>query len=247
MKKNYRGPLALLAGGLVLILISTVGATRAAVVYQQSADQVNFSTAEISVALQEGVDGDYTEIEGDDAITFSAITDEKLVVGKKYSEDIRVVNDSDSETGYSEYVRVVVKKSWYKDDKNTDLDPSLIKLEVADGWYLNEDESTTEQSVYYMTSPLACGNAASFITGITIDNEVNEQVVLAPADGEVGLSGNVVNEYIYQDEQVYIQLQADAVQTHNAEAAINGAWGIKATCDAEDDGNIVTIGGKSTQ
>lgn len=247
MNKKYRAPLAMLAGGLVMIVLSSVGATRAALVYQQAADKVNFKTAELSVAIQENVEGEYTEISGEDGISFSGITDDKIVVGKKYAEDIRVVNDSNSETGYKEYVRVVVKKSWFKDGKNIELDPSLIKLEVANGWYMNPDEETTEQTVYYMTSPLECGNAASFITGISVDNKVNEAVTIVPADGEVDLTGNVVNEYLYEGEQIYIQLQVDAVQTHNGEDAINGAWGIKAKCDAADDGNIISIGEKSTQ
>jgi len=155
MNKKYRAPLAMLAGGLVMIVLSSVGATRAALVYQQAADKVNFKTAELSVAIQEKEKGkeEYTEISGEDGIAFSGITDDKIVVGKKYSEDIRVVNDSNSETGYKEYVRVVVKKSWFKDGKNIELDPSLIKLEVANGWYMNPDEETTEQTQSYQQVP----------------------------------------------------------------------------------------------
>ena len=36
------------------------------------------------------------------------------------------------------------------------------------------------------------------------------------------------NDYHYDDKYVSIEVQADAVQTHNAEEAMLGAWGVKA-------------------
>ncbi len=242
MKKLIKNPLILLALGLIIIVSGSVGATRAALVYQTQAERVNFSTATISVELQENTGDGYAAIS--EGLQFPNIAaDESFKVGKKYSENVRVVNNSNSETGYAEYVRVVVRKNWYKDGKSTNLDPDLIKLETADGWYLNPDETTKEQTVYYMTSPLGCGNAADFLVSIKVDNTVTEYV--ETADGET--TGTIVNQYLYDGEQIQIEIQADAVQTHNAEDAIYAAWGIKATCDAVDDGNIVTIGGKAVQ
>lgn len=247
MKKIMKNPLIILAFGLIVITASSVGAARAAIVYQTAAERVNFSTATISVDVQEMVGDEY--ISADEGLVFDSVKqDETIKIGKKYDERVRIVNNSNNETGYSEYVRVVVRKSWFKDGKSTNLNPELIVLETADGWYLNPDEHTTEQDVYYMTSPLACGNAAEFITGLKINNEVTTFVETKPAiENGAELKGTIVNEYLYNGEEVYIQIQADAVQTHNSEDAIYAAWGIKATCSAPDDGNILTIGGKSVQ
>lgn len=242
MKKFYKNPLIILAIGILVLGASSVTATRAAMVAQTAAERVNFKTVALSVDLQEMVENEYVSLEDNDGLTFPEIAaDETIKIGKKYTEQVRVVNDSNNETGYSEYVRVVVRKSWYKDGKNTDLDPALIKLEVADGWFLNEAESTAEKSVYYMNTPLACGNSADFIKSVSIDSTVTEFVV------NTGTETVITNEYIYNGESAYIQLQADAVQTHNAEDAIYAAWGVKATCSAQDDGNILSINGKSTQ
>ena len=242
MKKNIKSPLAVLVAGLVIIGASSIGATRAAVVYQSAAERINFSTAKLSVILEEEVDGKYDNV-ADGELTFPEIAaDENVKVGKLYDEKVRVVNNSNNETGYSEYVRVVLRKSWFKDGKNTNLDPELIKVNVADGWYFNEKESTKEQSVYYRLSPLACGETADFITGIKVDDTVTTFVESKPAtENGVEIAGSIENTYLYNGENVYIQLQADAVQTHNAKDAIYAAWGINVTCDAEDDGNITKI------
>jgi hypothetical protein len=250
MKKIIKNPLFLLALGLLVIGASTIGATRAAFSYQTAAERVNFSTATISVDILEEVDDAYISIKDAKELTFSDIkADERFKPGKLYKENVKLVNNSNQETGYEEYVRVVVRKSWYKDGKDTALEPELIKLTIADGWFKNEAETTKEQEVYYLTSPLACGSEIQFLKGIRIDNEITDYVYAVPVKNEEGavIQGCVENVYQYNDMKVYIQLQADAVQTHNAQDAIYAAWGIKVECDAEDDGNITSINGVSVQ
>ena len=244
MKKLYKNPLIILALGLIIIISASAGAARAAIVYQSAAERVNFSTATISVEVQEKTDEGYVAVENE--LNFSEVAkDEKFKVGKKYNENVRIVNNSNQETGYSEYVRVVVRKNWYKDGKSTNLDPDLIKLEIADGWYLNPDETTKEQAVYYMTTPLGCGNAAEFLVSVQVDNKLTSYVETKPyEENGVEIEGTIVNEYLYDGQAFQIEIQADAVQTHNSEDAIYAAWGIKATCDGQDDGNILTIGDK---
>jgi len=249
MKNKIKSPLILLAVGILIIGASTAGATRAAMVYQSKIERVNFSTAELSIDLMEEVDGEYQSIDEETPLSFSAVAnDTSFKIGKKYAENVRVVNNSNQTTGYSEYVRVVVRKSWFNDGKQTNLDPELIKIYVADGWYLNEDESTKEQEVYYLTSPLGCGNGVDFITGIKIDNKITKYVEVVPVDADSPeIASYVENIYLYNGENVYIELQADAVQTHNGADAIYAAWGVRATCDAVDDGNIVEVNGVSAQ
>lgn len=249
MKNKIKSPLILLAVGALIIGASTAGATRAAIAIQSKAERVNFSTASLSIELSEEVDGQYQALGEEQDLTFPEVAkDKKIKIGKKYTENVRVINNSNQTTGYKEYVRVVVRKSWFKDGKQTNLDPSLIKIYTADGWYLNEDETTAEQEVYYLTSPLECGNGVDFITGIQIDDKVTKYVEVKPVmKEEAEIAGYVENEYLYNGESVYIQLQADAVQTHNGADAIYAAWGVKATCDAVDDGNITQVNGVSAQ
>ncbi|MBR4707289.1 MAG: hypothetical protein IKP29_04460 [Pseudobutyrivibrio sp.] len=242
MKNKYKMPLVILAAGMLIVLASSAGATRAAMVYQSAAQEVDFSTAEFSIDIEEEVDGQYQSLKTANELNFSTIKlDEKFKVGKLYPEKLRVVNNSNEKTGYSEYVRVVLRKSWYKDGKNTNLDPALIKISVAEGWWENPAESTPEQKVYYRSAPLACGETADFITGIQVDNSITTFVEMKEVEA------GIVNEYLYNGEEVFIEIQADAVQTHNAKDAMYAAWGIKASFDAEDDGNITAIGDRAVQ
>nr|MCR5416191.1 hypothetical protein [Pseudobutyrivibrio sp.] len=163
-------------------------------------------------------------------------------------------------TKYSEYVRVKVRKYWVNEkagvlEKNTSLDPALIKLDIDESvWFKNPNESTEEEDVYYYCNPLSkavegeSNNALPFITGVTIDNQITTEVVLeGGTKNENGsITGNVTNKYIYDNASFYIEIEADAVQSHNAEAAIYGAWGVHATSTAEDDGTLTSIDGNAT-
>ena len=118
MKKLYKNPLLILILGLVVISAGSITATRAAIVYQRAAERVNFSTAEISVDVEELVDDSFISVGEQNGLTFPEIAnDDSFKIGKNYSENVRIVNNSNEETGYSEYVRVIVRKSWYKDGK----------------------------------------------------------------------------------------------------------------------------------
>ena len=52
-------------------------------------------------------------------------------------------------------------------------------------------------------------------------------------------NGNTVTEFIYNGQVFVLEVDADAVQTHNAEAAIKSAWGVTVTLDNEK--NIVSV------
>ncbi|MBR5637792.1 MAG: hypothetical protein IKW81_12760 [Pseudobutyrivibrio sp.] len=240
MKKFYKNPLIILVLGIIVIGASTVGATRAALTYQRI-DSIQFKTAEIGVDLVGDIaDGQlvFREIEQDIEVNGS------VQLGKVYSSNVQVVNNSNTDTGYSEYVRVVVRKSWKslnEDEelvKNPTLDPGLIKVYVdtEKGWIENRAERTEEQEVYYLTSPLGCGEAVDLLTGIKVDDLVTTVI------NNVGTETIIENEYVYDGQYVSVSLQVDAVQSHNTEDAIYGAWGVKVTSDKEDEGNIAIVG-----
>lgn len=246
MKKIVKNPLVILAVGVLIVAASSVGATRAAISYSNKADQVNFSTAKLQVERQEKQGDDYAVVSAEDSLTFPAIAeamktndsdksnDIPFTVGKKYDENVRVVNTS--EGGYDEYVRVSVYKYW-KDGKNKDtfLDPKLIDLEVANGWYEDKTAETLERKVYYLAKPLAYNESHDFIKSVTIGNEVLTYVKTVDGDK----TGVVVDEYQYNGKTFYVEIMVDAVQTHNATDAIRGAWGVHAEVD--DNGVITSI------
>ena len=149
---------------------------------------------------------------------------------------MRVVNTS--EGGYDEYVRVYVYKYWQDgNNKDTFLDPELINLEVADGWYEDKTEETLERKVYYLAKPLAYNESHDLIKSVTIGNEVLTYVKTVDGDK----TGVVVDEYKYNGKTFYVEIMVDAVQTHNAEDAILGAWGVHVEVD--DNGVITSING----
>ena len=248
MKKIVKNPLVILAVGVLIVASSSVGATRAAISYSNKADQVNFSTAKLQVELQEKQGDDYAVVSAEDSLTFPAIAeamktndsdksnDIPFTVGKKYDENVRVVNTS--EGGYDEYVRVSVYKYW-KDGKNKDtfLDPKLIDLEVANGWYEDKTAETLERKVYYLAKPLAYNESHDLIKSVTIGNEVLTYVKTVDGDK----TGVVVDEYQYNGKTFYVEIMVDAVQTHNAKDAILGAWGVHVEVD--DNGVITSMNG----
>ena len=70
---------------------------------------------------------------------------EKLVLGKKYDEVLKVRNSGTIDS----YVRVILYKSWTKDGEkaDTELSPDLIELNLTgNGWIVDEDASTAERT-----------------------------------------------------------------------------------------------------
>ena len=244
MKKFYKSPLMILALGLLVIGASSVGATRAALVYQEI-DNLEFKTAKIQVEAVGDISGEKLEFP---AIMEDIEANKAITIGKVYPSDVSIHNISDEETSYSEYVRVVVRKSWKNGNgsdakKNQTLDPRLIQLTVDSNWIRNpyessgdgDDDPYKEQEVYYLKRPLACDETVPFITGIKIDDTVATKFTVSNTEAII------TNIYDYQDQYADISLQIDAVQTNNGKDAIYGAWGVDVTCDAEDEGNITAI------
>ena len=224
----------------------TVDTARAAITYQSDAEAVDFSTSTLTVDLQEERDGEYVSVTKDGALEFTSFIDEEDGghIGQIYDENVKVVNTSAG--GYDEYVRVMVRRSWVQDGvKSTYLDPSLINLEIASGWVEDVTSSTEEGNVYYYTKPLKKDESALFIDSLMIDNKIVTYVKTVDAtddDGNV-IEGTVVNEYQYDGQSFLVELRVDALQAHNAEEAMLGAWGIDTTVDSN--GVITSINGLS--
>lgn len=141
---------------------------------------------------------------------------ESVRLGSAYPEQLAVQNSGKIDC----YVRVILT-CWWQDangSKLTALSPEYIKLALrADsGWVVDEAASTPERTVLYYTRLLAVGETTPpCCESLTIDG------LIRSAADENGLS--------YDGAHFRVEAEADAVQTHNGEAAIRSAWGRNVT------------------
>ena len=209
-----------------LLLFSSIGGTRAALIYgtEQNAYEAEIKMMSANLVL----------IENGHAVSgklLEGLPDANPIPGKSYEEVLAVVNNGNAESGdIDEYIRVQVYKYWLKDDgvtKDLTLDPSLIVLSgPSNGWIPDPDSETAERMVYYYSVPVAPGEATTpFCESIMVDEEVLTtvtQTTTGPdADGRI----TTTTTFIYDGKLICLEVEADGVQTHHAEDAIMSAWG----------------------
>ena len=238
-EKLRRYPLWLiiaLALAVILFLFSAVGGARAALTIFSDDYVTEFSMYHIGITLNENekplawrnysneswtVNGDAKLLGGISGFKYGTTYDEKLSVTNSGSID--------------EYVRVTVYKYWTDENgnKRTDLDPNLIKLNflLDNGWVLDKAYSTDpERTVLYYTKALGTGETTPFFTDtVTVDGSIKNYVTQTEEKNEDTGYTVVTNHYLYDGKEFCIEVQADGVQTHNAEDAILSAWGRKVT------------------
>ena len=245
MKKLMKKPVLLLVVAAILLLVSSVGSTQAALTYYSENYMAEVNVANIGITLLENSkivdyrnylkDGKW-DTKGSDMqqLTLLELEEgEKLIPGKTYDEVLQVKNSGAIDT----YVRVIITKSW-KDanGKDTSLTPAYIELNVptGNGWIKDETASTTEREVYYYTQVLPADNEKEDGSNITaaltdtfrINPIVAKELIQTTAD-------NVITyEYKYDGYQSVVEVEVDAVQTHNAKDAIKSAWGVDVTVAA---------------
>ena len=138
---------------------------------------------------------------------------EKFKIGKRYDEKLSVANNGTID----EYVRVTVYKYWVDAEgnriKKTDLDPKLIELEFdTSKWTIDTEASTEERTVLYYQGTLAAGDETAPLT---------KSIKISP----VTLGKVATGEYSYEGVEFQLKAVVDAVQTHNGNDAMVGAWG----------------------
>jgi len=246
MKKNMRSfpkkPALLLAAATLLLIGSTVGSTRAALTYYSENYSAQMSLQHIGVSLLENgtevssrtyVSEDNWSGETEGTLLENLLgADEKFTPGKKYEEALSVNNSGDIDT----FVRVIITKSWKDKEgrKNAELSPDLIELNVPEnsGWVVAEDQSTPERMVLYYTKALAPGETTPGLSDtIRIDESVAQQV------NKVTDGSTVTYQYKYDGYSFNLDAEVDAVQTHNAKAAIKSAWGVDVSV-SDDESSI---------
>lgn len=174
--------------------------------------------------------------------------------GRQYEEELCVRNTGNID----QYVRVMIYRYWVdapgenetpvpveERRKRRDISPEWIQLNPwtaqgmsseFNGWVLDENASTEERTVLYYTGILKTGEVSpSFADTLSIDREVAKKVTTTET-----VNGNyktITMTYDYDGVEFVLEIDVDAVQTHNAEDAVKSAWGVDVTVGA--DGKLV--------
>ena len=232
-KKISVMPAVLLTAAAGLLLFSTVGSTRAALMYYSENYAAEVNVSSIGVTLTENGErisyrdykqgnDEWNEAEGK-LLTKLLAEGEAIMPGKEYPERLGVTNSGSIDS----YVRVVITKSWMDaEGKDTTLTPALIDLHYLDnGWVADSAASTDERTILYYTKPVPAGQAAPDLTDtLKIDSAIASKVTQHITEADGGKTIETV--YDYDGYQFHIHAEADAVQTHNAKEAIKSAWGV---------------------
>lgn len=170
--------------------------------------------------------------------------------GQNYNETLTVQNTG----SIDEYVRVVLYRYWTDSaadaaEKNrlTGLDPELIQLgfESEEGdallplgeggvWIKDSAASSKERTVLYYSAPLAAGDTtAPLMDTLRINGKLIDMVtVTTTTNQENGKTYTTITaSYPYENMSFVLEAEVDCVQTHNASAAIQSAWGVKVSID----------------
>lgn len=227
----------LLALAVILLLGSAVGSTRAALTYYSENYTAQIRVGQIGVSLLENgntitrrdYDGDrWVETSG--ALLENMLTGEKdgkLVLNKKYTEELTVENSG----SIDEYVRVRIYKYWTKGEgenqkKVTTLSPDLIRLNLINGgqWVNPEPDAKNKECIelYYKGILPSGKKTAAFADTIAIDGQIAQDVTITTKDNII------TTTYKYDGVEFHLDVEVDAVQTHNAKDAIKSAWGVDA-------------------
>lgn len=234
--RRRTGTWLLLGLAAVLLLGSAVGSTRAALTYYSENYVAEITVSQIGVSLLENGEvvcsRDYDNSEwrvssngsGANGVLLSRMLEpgEKLALNKKYEERLTVRNSGSIDT----YVRVRIYRYWMKDGRKlTTLAPDLIDLHFVneDLWVKNPHE-TTECTELFYRNVLRSGEETEALTDtIRIDGSLANEA-------RVETNGNTITTvYKYDGAEFHVDVEVDAVQTHNAADAIRSAWGVEAS------------------
>ncbi|MCI8638069.1 MAG: hypothetical protein HFG41_02690 [Coprococcus sp.] len=220
-----------------LLLGSAVGSTQAALTFYSENYTAEIKISQIGVTLVEnGKDVSCRNYNGDkwqeetnrdgDSVYGELLADmvpegSKLALNKTYNEDLKVRNSG----SIDEYVRVRIYKYWRDPagNKVTTLSPDLIDLNLVNQGQWIQGSATPECTELYHKGILTAGTeSAPFADTIRIDGEIASAV-------EIKTEGNkITTTYKYDGVTFHVDVEVDAVQTHNAEDAMKSAWGVDA-------------------
>lgn len=222
-----KGTIAVFGAAVVLLLLSTIGGARAALVDFSENHTTDIETKRLDVSLVEE-SGTNKSLNPEKLLSDLVKEGENVKVGVTYPEELSVQNTGDID----QYVRVTIYKYWVKegtDEKVTNVYPDYIELNIDDaldnGWEVDPNsnfKNTPERTVIYYKGILEKGDSVQFADGLTINSKV---ATIASKDE------NGDTKYDYEGLEFRVEVKVDAVQTHNAADAILSTWGCKVNND----------------
>ena len=222
-----RVTMGLFALALILLLLSSISGTRAALTYISDDYTAAMELRHIGVALLENGQRVSGEDWGSSSGTAAAgellnhiPRGKDFHPNQAYPEELSVRNEGT----IGQYVRVTVYRYWTDAEghKLTNLNPDFIHLDFQENGDWHIDSQTTERTVLYYQHLLPAGETAvsPFTTTLIVDGEINNVYSSTQEDGRI--------TYTYDYDGAYFCVEAvvDAVQEHNAGAAMMSAWGV---------------------
>lgn len=222
---------------VILLLVSSIGGTRAALTYFSDTYASRVQMYDIGVTLlennepvswrdyQSAGDGTWDENTGELLLPLKKDLEEKnedFKLGVKYPEELSVLNSGT----INQYVRVTIYKYWLNEDGEKDqlLSPDLIHLNFVNlnnHWTLDETSSTAERTVLYYNELLPSGQMTEpFTDTLSIDGALGAKV------RQIVEGNTITTVYEYDGYSFEILAVVDAVQEHNAADAMRSAWGV---------------------
>ncbi|MCI8940904.1 MAG: hypothetical protein HFH12_13090 [Dorea sp.] len=237
---NRRVTYMLLALAVLMLLGSAVGSTRAALTYYSENYTAEITVSQIGVTLLENGkevsrrdykkdDWEQETNAGKDAASGALLQEmvpegEEFVLNKTYEEKLAVRNSG----SIDEYVRVRIYKYWTDQEgkKETSLSPDMIDLHLAntDRWVQGKTNSAECTELYYKGILPAGEETKLFADTIRVDGKLAESVKIEEDEKHV-----ITMTYEYDGVKFHVEVEVDAVQTHNAQDAIRSAWGVDAS------------------
>lgn len=246
-KKRSRMPvisIALFVVAAALLLGSTIGSARAALTYYSQTYTSRVQMQNIGVTLLENGEkvswrdysdrsnGSWNEATG--VLLENMLAEgEKFQIGKVYGEELAVSNTG----SIDQYVRVNIYRYWTDADgkKLQELSPDLIDLNlvnIGNGWVTDEQSTTAERTVLYYDRPVAPGAVTlPFSDQLKVENGITAKVTQTTKTE--GKYTTITTTYDYDGVRFWLEVEVNAVQTHNAADAIWSAWGRRAMVGAD--------------
>lgn len=235
------------AAAVLLLSIGSIGGARAALTYYSDSYASQLEMQDIGVSLLENgekiasrdyktetADGTWEETTGELLSHMLEESDGTLQLGRKYTESLSVQNSGT----IGSYVRVTIYKYWLDEDGNKirNIDPSVIDLHLVNltsqdsgeqCWIEDTAAETAERTVLYYNKMLpSTESTPEFSDTLCIDSDVSTHIKQEKDD-----NGVITDVYEYNGQRFVVEATVDAVQDHNARAAILSAWGIKVNVD----------------
>jgi hypothetical protein len=123
-----------------------------------------------------------------------------------------------------------VSTGWFdgSGNKRLDLDPSPIQVHFCNegSWTVDgaAPSDGDERIVLYYNGTLSTGEEQIFADGVTINSDI-AKVYTTRTETVDGVTKTIYT-YAYDGLGAVLEMQVDAVQTHNADSARTSAWGL---------------------